>query len=144
MNTPARNVSRIGFVGTVLAILALMGVTFRLPTAQADMGDFRVTEGGAVYLGNPRLFSRPCVVLADSIYREIAEYREILEKGLTDKDVRYHFLMRKASERFTEAVKQMARELDHDLVAEVGACKAARREVAAPPERTSDVISRLR
>jgi hypothetical protein len=109
-----------------------------------DLGDYRIVEGGAVYLGNPRLFTRPCVVLADSIYRQIPEYREILDKGLTDKDVHYHFLMRKASERFTEAVKQMARDLDHDLVAEVGACKSAKREVSGPPDRTSDVISRLK
>ena len=74
----------------------------------------------------------------------VAEYREILDKGLTDKDVRYHFLMKKASEKFLEAVKQMARELDLDLVAESGAVKVTKRGVEAPPDRTDDVKSRLR
>lgn len=131
-------------LGLLLALFALAPALVAAAEASPEMGDYRVVEGGAVYLGNPRLFARPCVVQADSIYRQIPEYREILEKGLTDKDVRYHFLMRKASERFTEAVKQMARDLDHDLVAEVGACKPSRREVSAPPDRTSDVTSRIK
>jgi DNA-binding MarR family transcriptional regulator len=41
------------------------------------------------------------------VYRSIAEYREILDKGLTDKDVRYHFLMRKASDKFSRAVQSL-------------------------------------
>jgi|GEM_PF-7128191 len=127
----------------LLALLALLlGSGSR--SAWADVGDYRLVDGGVVYLGNGRLCTRPCVIKADLVYRQIAEYREILDKALTDKDVRYHFLMKKASEKFLEAVKQMAKELDLDLVAEVGAIKAAKRGVAAPTERTDDVISRLR
>lgn len=133
----------LGPCAALLALLAiLLGIGSR--SAWADVGDYRLVDGGVVYLGNGRLFSRPCVIKADLVYRQIAEYREILDKALTDKDVRYHFLMKKASEKFLEAVKQMAKELDLDLVAEVGAIKAAKRGVAAPTERTDDVISRLR
>lgn len=131
-----------GVRGLVLLLVALLALPAGL--AFADVGDYRVSEGGAVYLGNSRLFSRPCVVQADRVYRNIAEYREILDKGLTDKDVRYHFLMKKASERFLDAVKQMAREFDFDLVAEAGSLKPVRRGVEAAPDRTDDVVSRLR
>ena len=127
------------------AFLALLAVVALAPgAAWAEVGDYRLVDGGVVYLGNSRLCARPCVIKADLVYREIAEYREITDKGLTDKDVRYHFLMKKASEKFLEAVKLMAKELDLDLVAEVGAIKPAKRGVAAPTDRTDDVISRLR
>ena len=62
----------------------------------------------------------------------------------TDKDARYHFLMKKASEKFLDATRQMAKELDFDLVAEVGAVRSTKRDVAAPPDRTDDIVSRLR
>ena len=130
-----------GVRGWVLMLVALLALPAGL--AWADVGDYRVSEGGAVYLGNARLFSRPCVVSADRVYRNIAEYREILDKGLTDKDVRYHFLMKKASERFLEAVKRMAKELSLDLVGEVGSIKSAKAGIAEPAEKTDDVISRL-
>ncbi|MFM8978930.1 MAG: hypothetical protein ACKOSS_00470 [Planctomycetia bacterium] len=131
--------------GCLALLLALLSLVARpAHAAWADPGDYRVTDSAAVYLGNARLFARPCVVRADRVYREIPEYREILEHGLTDKDPRYHFLMKKASEKFLDAVRQMARDLDHDLVAEVGAVKATKDGVAEAPERTSDVVSRLR
>lgn len=139
---PAPALLRGGLVGLLLALLVLGSLP--LPGAFADPGDWRVTDSAAVYLGNARLFARPCVVLADRVYREIPEYREIVDKGMTDKDPRYHFLMKKASEKFLEAVRHMARDLDHDLVAEVGAVRATKEGVAEPPERTADVISRLR
>jgi hypothetical protein len=96
-----------------------------------------------VYLGNPKLFQKPAVIAADRVYRAIPEYREILQKGLTDKDVHYHFLMKKASERFTKAVKAMAKKDGHDLVAESGSVELAKREIPAPPDRTDAVIAEI-
>lgn len=134
--------------GRARFVVVLLGACLLLAglgrPASAEMGAYRVVDANAVYHGNYRIFARPCVVQADRIYRAIAEYREILEKGLTDKDVRYHFLMKKASERFLEAVKVTARDLDVDLIAELGAVKAAKKEVQAPTERTDEVIARLR
>lgn len=127
---------------TCLAMLLSLGLG--LSSAAADVGDYRVVDGGGVYLGNARLFARPCVIQADRVYLAIPEYKEIREKGLTDKDARYHFLMKRASERFLEAVKVTGRDLDVDLIAEVGAVKAARTGAPAISERTDDVISRLR
>src|SRR5262245_14568650 len=124
-----------GVVGLVLGLFAT--------PASAEMSDYRVADANGIYHGNCRLFTKPCVVKADRVYRSIAEYKEILDKGLTDKDVRYHFLMKKASERFLEAVKRMAKELSLDLVGEVGSIKSAKAGVAEPSEKTDDVISRL-
>lgn len=109
----------------------------------ADVGCYRCADPSKVYMGNPRLFQKPAVISADRVYQQIPEYREILDSGLTDKDVRYHFLMKKASERFTKAVKSMARGSGHDLVAEIGAVEAVRGECPEPPDRTSEVIDNL-
>lgn len=138
----AREALRRCWAGLLMALLALGSLP--LGAAHADPGDYRVTDGASVYLGNARLFARPCVVQADRAYREIPEYREIVDKGMTDKDPRYHFLMKKASERFLEAVRALGRDLDHDLVAEVGAVRATKEGVSEPPDRTSDLIARLR
>jgi hypothetical protein len=127
---------------TALGVLALALALLATP-ASADMSNYRVADAAGIYHGNCRLFTKPCVVKADRVYRSIAEYKEILDKGLTDKDVRYHFLMKKASERFLEAVKRMAKDLSQDLVGEVGAIKSAKAGVSDPTERTDDVISRL-
>jgi hypothetical protein len=124
-----------GVVGLVLGLLA--------SPASAGKSDYRVASTSSIYHGNCRLFTKPCVVKADRVYRSIAEYKEILDKGLTDKDVRYHFLMKKASERFLEACKRMAKDLSLDLVGEIGSIKSAKAGVAEPTERTDDVISRL-
>ncbi len=131
-------------VPALLSAALLLALLVRPAPAWAGVSDYRVVDAGGVYFGNHRLFSKPGVVLADRVYRAIPEYREILDQGLTDKDVRYHFLMKKASERFGEAVKQAARDLDLDLVAEVGAVRAARNGVAAPPDRTDEVVARLK
>lgn len=122
----------------------LLSLSLGLASASADVGDYRVVDGGGVYLGNGRLFARPGVIQADRVYLSIPEYKEIRDKGLTDKDARYHFLMKRASERFLEAVKVTGRDFDLDLIAEVGAVKPARAGAPAIAERTDDVISRLR
>ena len=132
-----------GPVGRWIALVALAVLLLLPRIASADVGDYRVTDASKIYLGNAKLFQRPCVISCDRVYREIPEYREILEKGLTDRDVRYHFLMKKASERFAEAVKQAAKDLDVDLVAELGSVRPAKKDVDPPPDRTTEVIGKL-
>jgi hypothetical protein len=104
---------------------------------------WRVDDPTLVYLGNPRLFKKPCLVSADRVYRSIPEYREILEKNLTDKDVRYHFLMKKASDKFSRAIKDLARDLSYDLVAGTGAVSPANKDTPAAPDETASAIARL-
>ena len=85
-----------------LALVLLLVAVVAAP-AVASVGDYRCVDATRVYLGNARLFHTPCHVDSDAIYRQIPEYREILEKGLTDRDVQYHFLMKKAAQKFAEA-----------------------------------------
>ena len=69
--------------------------------------------------------------------------RQILDKGLTDNDVKYHFLMKKAAKRFGAAVKAMARQHGHDLVAEPGAVTKANPKAPDIPDRTAETIAAL-
>lgn len=125
----------------VLAILVVLAAAPQ--SADAAIGDYRCTDPGRVYHGNPRLIRKPAVISADRVYARIPEYRKILDERLTDKDVRYHFLMKKASARFSKAVRAMARAHGHDFVAEVGAVEVEKKGATRPTDRTSDVISRL-
>ena len=130
------------------AALAVGGWAFAAPAAQAadekaPPAAYRVNDVTQVFVGNPRLFKKPCVVSTDRVYRAIPEYQEIVEKNLTDKDVRYHFLMRKASDKFSRAVQSLARDLGYDLVAGTGAVTATSAESPAIPDGTDGAISRL-
>ena len=128
----------VGFLVVVGALLGGLAID-----ASAQVGDYRCGDPSRVYHGNPRLIRKPAVISADDVYSRISEYRQICEQGLTDKDVRYHFLMKKASERFAKAVKATARALGYDCVAEQGAIEPAREDVDDPADATAEVISRL-
>jgi hypothetical protein len=132
--------------GTLRATLALALALSCAAVAVAGVGDYRCGDESKVYHGNPRLFQKPCHLSADRVYAEIPEYQEIVRKGLTDKDPRYHFLMKKASERFGEAVKAMARDAayNHDLVAEDGTIRKEKQDAADIPDRTDATIAKLR
>ena len=147
-------ISRGGRVGLRMLVFALFAFVFGLlASASAAVADaakekekgpaYRVVDVSLVYVGNPRLFKKPCVVDADRVYKAIPEYREILEKNLTDRDVRYHFLMKKASDKFARAVRALAKDSDYDLVAGTGAVVAATSDAPAIPVGTDGAISRL-
>lgn len=128
------------------AIAVALAVTFVLvfsSVAQAGLGDYQCTDTARVYHGNARLIRKPAVVSADRVYAHIEEYQTIVRENLSDKDVRYHFLMKEASKKFAKAVKLMARALGHDFVAEVGAVVVVRKGAPEPQDRTAKVISRL-
>jgi hypothetical protein len=126
-------------VAVLLATAAPAGATEPEKKAPA----YRVSDASLVYLGNPRLFKKPASVSADKVYRAIPEYREILEKNLTDKDVRYHFLMKKASDKFSKAVRDVAKDEGYDLVAGLGAVVPSNTETPAVPEVTTAIIAKL-
>ena len=145
MSGPRRGERKHRALGLLTALVCLLVVapTLLAPTASADIGDYRCTDPGRVYHGNPRLIRRPAVVSADRIYARIPEYQEILREGLTDRDVRYHFLMKQASKKFAKAVKAMARAKGHDFVAEQGSILVVREDAPRPPDRTGEVIEKL-
>ncbi len=122
---------------------AFLALAVLASSAWAAIGEYRCTDPARVYHGNPRLIRKPAVISADRVYERIPEYKQIVDEGLSDKDVRYHFLMKKASERFAKAVKSMAGALGYDFVAEIGTIKREKQDADAPPDRTDDVIERL-
>ena len=124
-------------------LLGLMTLLLLATTAEAGLGDYRCTDTGRVYHGNSRLIRKPAVCSADRVYRHIPEYRQILAENLTEKDVRYHFLMKQASRKFLKAVKAMARAEGYDFAAEIGAVVVVREGAPEPADRTDAVISKL-
>jgi hypothetical protein len=129
---------------TAIGTAVLVALVLCASDAWADgKSTYRVDDPSLVYLGNPRLFKKPCEISADRVYRAIPEYQEILEKNLTDKDVRYHFLMKKASDKFTRAVKATAEALGHDLVAATGAVIKNTNDAPVVPDATDATIQRL-
>ena len=135
---------RNGIRGVWAALIVVLLVGTHAIPAIAGVGEYRCADPEKVYFGNARLFQRPAEIDSDKVYKHIPEYKEILDKGLTDKSPRYHFLMKKASARFNDAVKQMARDMDHDLVAESGTVKKAKKGAKKVPDRTKDVIANLK
>lgn len=125
------------------AAVALLAFVLAAPVAMAGVGDYTCTDPSRVYYGNQRLFQRPAHVDCDRIYARIDEYQEILRRRLTDKDPAYHILMKKASKRFAAAVKKMARDKRHDLVAQQGSVTKSDKKAKDIPDRTDAVIQAL-
>lgn len=129
-------------VGAAVTLVVLLAAT-ALPARADDKAEYRVVDPSGIYYGNPRLFKKPVLVNCDRVYRAIPEYVEILEKNLTDRDVRYHFLMRKASDKFAAAVRAVALEGGYDLVGGVGTVVPSNAETPAIPEATDAAIKKL-
>ena len=128
-----------------MALALLVGVVtpLRADDTKEKGPAYRVVDVSLVYVGNPRLFKKPCVVDADKIYKAIPEYQEIVEKNLTDRDVRYHFLMKKASDKFARALRGLVKDLEYDLIASVGAIVPATADAPAVANGTDGAIARL-
>ena len=139
-----RSAGRLRAFAVVLAAFACAAISTPAFADGKQQGPaYRVDDVSLVYFGNPRLFKKPAEVSADRVYRAIPEYKEILDKNLTDKDVRYHFLMKKASEKFCKAVDTLAKDLAYDLVAGKGAVILVTTDAPAVPDATDATISRL-
>lgn len=109
-------------LGVLAAILVGLGMS-RSGFA-ADDPDFEVTDGAGIYYGNGDHPKAPAVILADDVWAEIPEYKQIVEEELTDDDPEYHLLLKKATRRFTEALRKAATRDGYDMIGEVGAIKA--------------------
>ena len=92
-----------------------------------------------VYYGNPARFKKAGEIACDDVFREIPEYKKIIDEGLTE-GVRYDFLLLRANQKFRRALKTVHRREGYDLVAEVGAITIEGKTV---PEITQTVIDAL-
>ena len=138
---PRRSASATAWACRVALVVGALVVSLLPATARADdkAPAYRVDDPSLVYVGNPRLFKKPCLVSADRVYKSIPEYVEILDKNLTDKDVRYHFLMKKASDKFLHAIREAGKEGGYDLVAGTGAVSGT----PTPPDITDAAIGKI-
>jgi hypothetical protein len=78
------------------------------------------------------------VLVADDVWKEIPEYKKILEDELDEDDPEYHLLMLKATERFNQALKALAKRDSYDMLGETGSIVA--KGTAKLPDVTSDMI----
>ena len=127
----------------VLVVVISIAPSVRADDAKEKGPAYRVIDVSLVYMGNPRLFKKPCVVDADRVYKSIPEYVEIVEKNLTDRDVRYHFLMKKASDKFAKALRGLVKDLEYDLIASVGAIVPTTADAPVVVNATDGAIARL-
>lgn len=110
------------------------------PSSAAYAGDTaKSVEADAVFYGDSRAWEKPAAVDDDSVYRQIEEYKTILDQKLGPDDPKYGVLMSKAREKFRKAVRCVAKDSGYDLVARVGAVRG----VENVPVITQDVIGKL-
>lgn len=100
--------------------------------------DFEVLKSEEIYFGTGKHPKAPAVMTADDVWAAIPEYKRILEDKLTDDDARYHLLMKKAAERFSKALKKLAKRDSHDMLGEVGSIKALGKKTI--PDVTREMI----
>ena len=128
----------------ILACLALAAAA-AVPSRAAALDDDQVpaveAEESSLYVGRAREAKAPAVVDADEIFRAISDYQRILEEKLTEKDVRYSFLMVRANRKFRKAVEGAAREEKRDLVGGRGAVTWGKREV---PDITATALAHVK
>jgi Skp family chaperone for outer membrane proteins len=93
-----------------------------------------------IYHGKKDGAKKPAEIKAQDVFNEIAEYKKIKEKGLTKDDAEYWVLLNKANEKFNKAVKKVAEDGKHDVVAEKGKVKFD----STPVDITKKVIEALK
>ena len=111
---------------------------------QRGLGDYTCTDLSKKYFGTPGLIRRPATVTVEQVYAHIAEWQQIKSQGLTDKNPKYYFLLKKTSERFSKAVKAAARAGRYDFVSETGTIRIENEDAEPPPDLTQAVIDQLK
>jgi putative intracellular protease/amidase len=120
------------------AIFALL-VAFVAAPVFAD--GWTVSNDAEAYYGSTSEFSSPATVDTMTVFKEIAVYREILRRGLTEEDALYYHLIRKASDIFLAAVEKVAKAKEYDLVVSPGGVSS---ETDVAPDITQAVIDALK
>lgn len=115
--------------------LALGGVR---SAAAEDEAAFEVVDTDGIYLGTGKNPKAPGVMVADDVWKEIPEYKKILDDDLTEDDPEYHLLMLKATERFNKALKALAKRDSYDMLGEIGSIKST--NGAKVPDVTKEMI----
>jgi hypothetical protein len=128
-----------GFGRRILMVTGFVGL-LAVSRAFADGEDaaYEVVDPEGIYLGTGTHPKTPGVMTADDVWKEIPEYKQIIEDELTEDDPKYHLLMLKATERFNQALKTLAKRESYDMLGEVGAIVA--KSGGEIPDVTAEMI----
>ena len=129
--------------GAVRVLVLVAGIGCLLATAPGSAraeedAAFEVVDPDGIYLGKGTHPKTPAVLVADDVWKEIPEYKKILEDELDEDDPEYHLLMLKATERFNQALKSLAKRDSYDMLGESGSIVA--KGTAKLPDVTADMI----
>ena len=127
-------------VRRLMVLAAAMGCLALPNAARGDEEDaaFEVVDPEGVYFGKGTHPKTPGVLVADDVWKEIPEYKKILDDELDEDDPEYHLLMLKATERFNQALKALAKRDSYDMLGETGSIVA--KGTGKIPDVTSDMI----
>ncbi|MCK6461605.1 MAG: hypothetical protein L6Q95_17120 [Planctomycetes bacterium] len=120
------------------ATFGLAGLVRPVAADDSEEASFEVVDSDGIYFGTGKNPKTPGVLVADDVWKEIPEYKKILDDELTEDDPEYHLLMLKATERFNKALKALAKRDSHDMLGEVGSIKA--NSGAKIPDVTAEMI----
>ena len=112
----SRMAGRIGLVAWILVC-----ATSADTVCAADAVVYEVVDPDGVYYGSGKHPKSPAVLVADDVWAEIPEYKQIVDEELSEEDAKYHILLRKATERFEKALKKLASRDGYDMLGETGA-----------------------
>ncbi len=130
--------------GALRLVLLVVWVGCMLGSPKVALGEdsegaaFEVVDPEGIYFGKGTRPKGPGVLLADDVWKEIPEYKKILADDLTEDDPAYHLLMLKATERFNQALKSLAKRDSHDMLGETGSIVA--KGGGKIPDVTSEMI----
>ena len=130
-------------MGVRQLVLWVAGVGLLLGGSTVAVGEeseaaFEVVDSDGIYYGEGTRPKEPGVLVADDVWKEIPEYKKILDDDLTEDDPEYHLLMLKATERFNSALKSLAKRDSHDMLGETGSIVA--KNGGKIPDVTSEMI----
>ena len=125
---------------TVLGVF-LVGLAALIAPVQADEGHaFEVVDEDAIYYGEGKHPKTPAITEADDVWAEIPEYKQIVAEELEEDDPNYHILMKKATERFSKALKKIAERDGYDMIGEKGSIESKGDKKKKIPNITKELI----
>ena len=127
-------------MGLLLAGVALDGTSTRAEGGETKKECRPVIDETQVYYGKVAGCKAPAVVDSARVYRNIPEYRKILDQKLTSKDAEYSILMVNATRKFRAAVGAAATDAARDLVGNVGSVTWEGHEI---PDLTDATLKKL-
>lgn len=108
--------------------------------AEGGAASFEVVDEDGIYYGEGKNPVSPAVMVADDVWAEIPEYKRIVDEDLDEEDAEYHLLLKKASERFQQALEKVAKRDGYDMVGESGSIEVRGDKEVEIPDITEDLI----